>query len=59
MAIPPFVGEFNASLSMLQSAFDRLASQTINVVPVCATSTSDNKNRLDETLQQAVNTYSA
>ena len=54
----PFTAPLAQVLSVLEGGVDTLAFGIIGEVPTCASETTDQKEALDQTLQDAVNAYS-
>lgn len=58
LSITPFTQPVAQILRTLEGGVDTLAFGIINEVPSCAKDAMQNKNSLDMTLQQSVQTYS-
>lgn len=57
LSLTPFTQPIGTVLRSLEGAVDALASGIIDTVPDCAQDVTQNKNNLDQTLENAVSTY--
>ena len=59
LASTPFTQPIAQVLQVIEGGVDTLAFDIIDLVPTCAAETTDNKNAVDQSLIDAVNTYSS
>lgn len=59
LASTPFTQPIAQVLRVLEGGVDTIAFDIIDLVPTCASDATDNKNAVDESLEEAVNTYSS
>lgn len=58
LSLTPFTQPIAQVLRTLEGGVDTIAFDIINEVPTCAQDATQNKNSLDSTLTDAINTYS-
>lgn len=59
LSLTPFTQPVASVLRTLEGGVDTIAFSIIDDVPTCAQDATQNKNSLDSTLNDAINTYQA